>query len=165
MCQAGTLSRDLESALKRPLILGVRAVGANRSLQVAVSGVGPWVPAAWGGGGLAGVGVMMVMVGDPPCWEMGGRVSLQGSRDQGDDKEGAWSFTQSFLRQVVALFFGFRQESYLSLQPQESLWVAAGCGHRAGCLSAFLDGEGVLGFRQVSKEVQPLEGGEINSFR
>lgn len=82
LCQAGTLSRDLESALKRPLILGVRGVGANRSLQVAVSGVGLWVPAAWRGGGLAGVGVMMVMVGDPPCWEMGGRVSLQGSRDQ-----------------------------------------------------------------------------------
>lgn len=65
----------------------------------------------------------------------------------------------------MALFFGFIQESYLSLQPQESLWVAAGCGHCAGCLSTFLYGERVFGFHQVSKEVQPLGGGEINSFK
>ena len=61
LCPAEALSKDLESALKRSLILEVGGMGANRSLQVAVGGMGLWVPAAQGVGGLAGERVTIVI--------------------------------------------------------------------------------------------------------
>lgn len=41
----------------------------------------------------------------------GGGLASRALGDQGNGKEGAWPFIQSFLRQVVALFFGFSWES------------------------------------------------------
>lgn len=86
------MSKDLECALKRPLLLRVGGMGANRGPQVAVSGMGLWVPAARGGSELAGERVITVIKETHRAekwWGLGGGMSLQGLRNQGNGKEGA----------------------------------------------------------------------------